>query len=118
MKVRVYRNLHKQCYSLQDPKTRLVIGYQTDLFLKNCTFKVSLTGNAKVRSTKQKNVHAFICGDLANYDQTKDQQDFSLFRKLVYDPYRYTSFVDSVTKKPIKSASLVFLSQDGAYYLV
>ena len=63
-KVRVYKNLHKDCYSIQDAKSRLVIGYAAKFLLEGVEFKVSEAMRQKVIETGQKNVHAMMEGVL------------------------------------------------------
>ena len=63
-KVRVYKNLHKDCYSIQDAKTRKVIGYAAKFLLEGVEFKVSEAMRQKVIETGQKNVHAMMEGTL------------------------------------------------------
>jgi hypothetical protein len=64
--VRVYFNLHKGQYSVQDYKTKKVIAYLNEFSIKNAEFKVSKKGRARVIQRKQKNVHAFIVGELGD----------------------------------------------------
>ena len=40
MKVRVYFNLHKKCWSIQNYTTRRVIGHADTVILKDVEFKV------------------------------------------------------------------------------
>jgi hypothetical protein len=65
-RVRVYFNLHKGQYSVQDYKTKKVIAYLNEFSIKNAEFKVSKKGRARVIQRKQKNVHAFIVGELGD----------------------------------------------------
>lgn len=64
MMVRCYWNLHKGCWSVQDAKTRRVIGHASRVLLDRPTFKVSAAGRERVRREGKKNVHAFACGGL------------------------------------------------------
>ena len=61
-RVRVYYNLHKKCFSVQDYKTGLVTKHTNQLFLTNALFVVRKSGNERVKSEGKKNVHAFVNG--------------------------------------------------------
>lgn len=57
MKVFVYKNLHKDCWSvkaLEGENKGKVILHSNDLSLEHCEFRVQKGGQAKVRETKQK----------------------------------------------------------------
>lgn len=63
MRVQVYRNLHKNCYSVRCKKTRKVIAHVNYIQLVNVEFKVSESGRRRVLREKRKNVHAVVEGD-------------------------------------------------------
>jgi hypothetical protein len=65
MQVRVYKNLHRKCYSIvanEGPLKGRVIAYRTRLDLTDVTFKVNEAGMWRVWNTGQKNVHAYVLG--------------------------------------------------------
>ena len=67
LKVRVYFNLHRKCFSIkadEGPAKGKVIAHADDVILGNVTSKVSETGRDRVRRTKRKEVHAYVCGEL------------------------------------------------------
>lgn len=90
-KVRVYYNLHKHCWSIQEYKTRRVIAHCSKIDLINVVFKVSQTGRDKVLREQRKNVHAFVIGhvDLTNNVQCPIDSNV-----LYYNPYKVKNFVD------------------------
>lgn len=98
MKVFVYFNLHKKCFSIKalegDMKGR-VIAHRDSVVLFNATFKVSQAGRERVLREKRKNVHAGVCGTW--YDSHNDDVTLSSVRErgelVTYNPYKYTSFV-------------------------
>ena len=90
-KVKVYYNLHRHCWSVQDYKTRRVIGHCDSLSLKECSFKVSDAGRARVLKEGKKNVHAFVVGFLVSYELFTPEH--CLDRQITYNPYKYDSFV-------------------------
>jgi hypothetical protein len=65
-RVKVYRNLHKQCYSVM--QDHLVVAHTQSLHLVDVTFLVNARGRDRVRKSGVKNVHAFVEGMLATYD--------------------------------------------------
>ena len=64
-KVRVYWNLHKKCWSIQDAKSGLVIDHRYDVTLEQAKFVVRKGGQKRVREEGKKNVHAFAVGYIA-----------------------------------------------------
>jgi len=96
-KVKVYFNLHKKLFSVQDAKTGLVIGHTEAINLNDCTFKVSEAGRQRVIREKKKNVHAFVIGHYVA-DQAGNETE-----KANYNPYKYSSFVDS-NEQPLQTA--------------
>lgn len=105
LKVRVYWNIHKKCYSVQH-KGRVIMHCNSFLFLENVTLKVSAKGNARVRSEGKKNVHAFVCGTFVpgGVDVVGTE------RAITYNPYRYTTFVDKATEAPVYEAKAARLT--------
>tara|TARA_R100000149_G_C5830856_1_gene106486 strand:- start:275 stop:685 length:411 start_codon:yes stop_codon:yes gene_type:complete len=62
-KVRVYWNLHKKIWSIQDTKTGLVIDHKDSLVLDDgAKFIVRKGGQKRVRQEGKKYVHAFAVG--------------------------------------------------------
>jgi len=60
-KVRVYWNLHRKCWSIQDYKSGLVIDHRAWVVLEGY-FVVRKGGQKRVRQEGKKNVHAFAVG--------------------------------------------------------
>ena len=96
MRVRVYWNLHKDCYSLlnwepRDPnKGRLLkdFPHRNSVELHDVKFVVQPGGRARVLREKRKNVHAYLEGELMN-------EDFSIspgYLPVWYNPYRSNKF--------------------------
>ncbi len=81
-KVKVYWNLHKQCWSVIY-KTK-VVGYVYSIRLENVHFVVQKAGRQRVLQEKKKNVHAFVVGTLIAFNQQKPP-DYVL--KISYHPY-------------------------------
>lgn len=65
MKNRIYFNIHKKLFSIQE-KTKKgwrVISHKDSLLLKDVEFKVYSRGRERVLREKRKNVHAFVIGE-------------------------------------------------------
>jgi hypothetical protein len=88
-------------FSIQDLNTEKVIGHETSFMVKDAIFRVRPAGNAKVRETGRKNVHAGVVGYLVH------EEPRTLDTPVTYDPYKYTSFVKVEDKSPVHSAGLV-----------
>ena len=83
-KVRVYRNLHKDCVSVK--QDGLVKCHATNVVLKDCKFIVSEAGQRRVRLEKKKNVHAFVEGFVVDARRTDKLGDF-YWSSVYYNPY-------------------------------
>ena len=109
-KVRVYRNLHKKCYSVQ--YNRKVVSHEDNLFLIFPKFKVSQAGRDRVLREKRKNVHAFVDGTVQVWKDMTDAVD-----KAAYNPYRWSSFVrvheDNISY--LGEATHVWVTEHGLY---
>lgn len=109
-KVSVYYNLHKHCFSVKH--NNKVVGYCNYVKLKYVKFTVRNSGRLNVIRTKQKNVHAFVSGILEDYNSKCEFIEESEFNKVMYDPYKFSTFVFDLTKKPITNANEVILNND------
>lgn len=112
-KVRVYRNLHKKCYSVVDRSTGRVCAHQFHVALRDATFRVGERGRQRVLKEKRKNVHAYVYGELLtkNFHWPNSEP-----REAYYNPYKHNKFVDKETLEPIESAAMVLLATDTIYY--
>lgn len=101
--VDVYFNLNKKCWSVRDRKTRRVVAHAHQIVLSDVTFRVSAAGNARVRREGRKNVHAFARGTVQSIDT-----NFTIeaARSVTYNPYRYTTFVELESERPVYTALL------------
>lgn len=117
MKVFVYFNLHKKCFSIKalegDMKGR-VIAHRDNVLLFRSTFKVSQAGRERVLREKRKNVHAGVCGtwyeswnDGITLDSVKERGE-----PVTYNPYKYTSFVYKDDESTADSAYITGLFTD------
>ena len=88
--VKVYWNLHRKCFSVQ--QDGLVKAHLNRVYLHNVKFKVSEAGRQRVIKEQRKNVHAFAIGVIG-------PPSFELWGKdsvsVSYNPYKYSTFVTS-----------------------
>ena len=112
MRVFVYRNLHKKCLSVKCLKTRLVIAYVDSISLKNCQFKVSEKLRQRVLNEKRKNVHAGVVGEWVKNAKAPKLKNCS---RIIYDPYKFDSFVEENTFAPWKESENAFVTIEGAF---
>lgn len=108
-RVRVYWNLHKDCYSVLDwePRSKKkgrLVAHTSSLCLKDAKFIVQPSGNKRVREEKQKNVHAFIEGD---WHELPDRGSWSVIGKVKYDPYKNQDFILDYDGQKVTKASEV-----------
>lgn len=118
MRIHIYWNFHKKCFSLSKThgKKRWPVEHIYKAYIENASFIVRQSGREKVLKEKVKNVHAFI---KVNPDEGKIDldQDMNIYDKkgtyIKYNPYLYDSFV-TMSEEPISKASKVLLSvKDG-----
>lgn len=108
--VRVYRNLHKQCYSIQ--QGGIVKCHADKIELYKCTFKVFERGRQRVLREQRKNVHSFVVGTVCSA-----YSDKSYPTTLFYDPYKSGSWLAHSYLTPrlsaVSGAFLVRLDNTG-----
>ena len=113
MKVEVYKNLHKNCWSVRNNNTGRVIDYVDSIHIEDATLVVRPAGRARVLKEHKKNVHAFIKGTINNVLYIRVRG----LRQITYDPYKYSSFIVSDTKEPVHTATNVFFTSNGKVYV-
>ena len=103
--VEVYRNLHKDCWSVR--QNRLVRFHTDYICLTDAKFVVSKAGQLRVLKSGHKNVHAFVKGLLCNpREQWANRLPYS-YDEITYNPYKYDSFVFADNKNPVFHAKFV-----------
>lgn len=112
LKVFVYFNLHKKCFSvraLEGEHKGSVISHADVVYLRDAEPKVSQAGRERVIREKQKNVHAGIVGILTL------PQDFEgdSKRGLTYNPYVYKTFVYVDSKEDFKKSDWCKMNSIG-----
>tara|TARA_Y100001937_G_scaffold125523_2_gene192553 strand:- start:11667 stop:12041 length:375 start_codon:yes stop_codon:yes gene_type:complete len=83
--VKVYKNLHKDCWSIQ--QNGLVKAHSDEINLFDCKFLVNEKDRQRVIKTNRKNVHAFVVGHIWD-------TPFDLSRQVKYNPYNNKYFYE------------------------
>lgn len=109
-RVRVYYNLHKQCLSIMDKKTRRVVGHADFVHLENVKFVVSAAGLARVRREKRKQVIAFVEGDITT---SNGESAMATWPRVYFNPYKVDTFV--VGENPIHEANRAYIVDKQIY---
>ncbi len=107
MIVEVYWNLRKRTWSVRAKDTRLVIDHKDSILLKDAILSVKQGGRERVLREQQKNVHAFAIGEVMDLDRLI----YPYNNQVIYNPYKYTSFVMADTEEPIYEADHVYLTR-------
>ena len=131
MKVDIYRNLHKNCWSVRSrepsQKYGLVIGHATRIGLKDAKFVVSQAGRNRVLKDKRKNVHAVVRGNLiySNYRDFTDRDmwfkyqaraENNTMKRITYNPYKKSTFFWTDTEEPVYHSKTVIFNEDMKVY--
>lgn len=112
MKVKVYYNLHKKCFSvvsLDGDNYGRVIDHVQEITLENARFKVSEAGRQRVLKERKKNVHAYVVGTVSKKTINTG------VKEATYNPYKYSTFVYKPEGNPIHQASIVKLTHKRIY---
>ena len=118
-RVMVYYNLHKHAFSVT--YNSKVIMHADYVKLRDVEFRVRKGGKEMVRQTEQKNVHAFVIGNLLDYCEFPcDNMPQEPTDKIVtYNPYKYDSFVYKGTEEPVYKAKEVdMINQKNKLFVI
>ena len=99
MKVKVYKNLTKNTWSIQDYKTRKVIGYSENIRLEDAKFVVSKSGRQRVLREGKKYVHAFVVGELVDTWNLTESFEEVRYNPHIFDAFFTVPFFDLGGKK-------------------
>ena len=89
--VRVYRNVHQNCYSVVSVDTGRVVAHADTVRLRDCRFHVNPKGVAKIRETRRKRVVAYVQGYFMGWEGKQEQAQ----KSVRFNPYENESFVDA-----------------------
>ena len=109
-RVQVYYNLHKKCLSVRHKGK--VIEHAQEVTLTDARFHVQQAGRERVLKQKRKNVHAYVSGKLKEtfWFTQAPKYIWTAKQHVTYNPYKYKSFVNKKTLKPVASAEVVHIS--------
>ncbi len=110
---RVYLNLHRKVWSVQDGRTRRVRAHWSAVAILDVTFKVSAAGRERVLRERRKNVHSFACGTAfegVELDAVNCPPGPGV--AVTYNPYRAPFFYDRESGREVVSADAAFLCSD------
>ena len=115
MKVFVYFNLHRKLFSIKALEGNMkgrVIAHRQSVLLSDATFKVSEAGRQRVIREQRKNVHAGVSGSWYGDDVDGKATAFITINgsAIMYNPYKYSTFVHLYGEHPITSARNVALN--------
>ena len=105
--VKVYRNLHKGCWSVK--QNGLVKAHSDEINLYDCSFLVNEKNRLKVIKEKRKNVHAFVRGYIWD-------TPLNLIRQASYNPYARNSFYDKKDGSSVSKAHFVKAINGKLFY--
>ena len=114
-KVRVYRNLHKNCFSVK--QDGLVRCHADSVVLSDVKFIVSKAGQKRVRDEKKKNVHAFVEGLVVNPRATDHAYSDTPWDELYYNPYECDGFMNNKSERIAEFADYADLDIDDRVIL-
>ena len=109
MKVMIYRNLTKGCWSVKNLSTNKVVMHMDELFLTDCEFRVSESGRQRVIRERKKYVHAGVRGFLMESNFVFDESC-----QVRYNPYLNETFV--VGDTPVQTSQYAFFRKDGKVF--
>ena len=98
-KVKVYKNLTRNTWSIQDYKTRKVIGYSDNIRLENAKFVVSEKTRQRVLKEGKKYVHAFVVGELVDTWNLTESFEEVRYNPHIFDAFFTVPFFDLGGKK-------------------
>jgi hypothetical protein len=118
--VDVYRNLHKNTWSIRSRTTGRVIRRADNVVVKNVKFVVQPAGRQRVLDEERKNVHAFVRGTISPISTAMlTQVAFNV--QIKYNPYilepdqRAGHFYEVDTEETVGEAPIVVLDTKGAW---
>lgn len=118
MRVEVYKNLNCGLMSVRECSGR-VLTHEQSVFIATPRFVVQPAGRSKVLQTRQKNVHAFVRGQLLGFSEgcLRDFGGWDQWPLASYNPYKMDTFYDKATLDPLTEARYAVVSTDGVYYV-
>jgi hypothetical protein len=112
--VRVYKNLNREdCFSIQDKKSKLVLGYASSVRLSNVKYIVGESSRQRVLRDKRRNVHAYCEGFIVSTGESIPEGA----TKGYYNPYNSELFINEETKKPLHESVIAHCQGTRVYFI-
>lgn len=117
MKVDVYWNSHKRCYSVRHKGK--VIYHWPFLLMKDVEFVVQPAGYRYFQETGKKVVHAFVRGTLADWQKETARHLRKRGEVVKYNPRRFDRFTtcDQGRWLPVYQSCLAYLASNKIIYV-
>lgn len=112
--VKVYRNLHKDQWSLMaadGPEKGRVIGYGQEVLILDPRLTVSEAGRQRAVRERRRNVHAFVVGTVGDL-----QQLCGPLYRVRYNPFRASCFTDAL-QNCVHRARQALLDREGFLWM-
>jgi hypothetical protein len=112
VKVKCYFNLHKQVFSVK--QERCPVQHFDWVLLRDCSFRVYQSGRKRVLESKQKNVHAFVIGEMVGNNKNSSLDD-KILKEIVkenrirYNPYLHDYFFRDIDNSRIDKSNSILL---------
>lgn len=114
MNVDVYKNLHKNTWSIRDRATGRVVEHSDNVLVKDAKFVVQPGGRKRVLMEARKNVHAFVRGTIEPLPRvTTFETPCNV--QVKYNPYEADYFYKVETGEVVTEAPIVVLDTQGAW---
>ncbi len=113
-RVRVFRNLHTETWSVESATTGRIIAHPDTVLLEDVRLVSRDAGREKTRRTGKKGVHAVASGTLVAIDGPAPA-DLARWTPLYYNPFKvdtFVEFVDGKVGKPVRGARMWFAAAD------
>jgi hypothetical protein len=125
-KFAVYRNLNNGELSIQNTKTKFIIGHCKKIILKDVEYRVSVRGIEKIRKKGVKSVVAKVVGEIAriegfvrykgrSHGPYLVEDDCALDERVFFDPYKWDGFVDK-NGSVLSKSNVIEINRDGRMY--
>ena len=122
IRVDVYWNLHKKCWSIRSRERDdygKVVTHLNSCVVAAAKFVVNQKGRERVLRERKKNVHAFVRGNLLMTKMPGRIEGYTGWDEVSYNPYKGPKFVAQSTGKALARSHLVLLNTEGkAYYFL
>ncbi|WP_240416543.1 hypothetical protein [Paenibacillus periandrae] len=112
--VQIYKNLNRDCFSVKNKTSGLVVAYVQTATIRIAKFHVSKKGRQRVLDKKVRSVHAWVEGFFVAGESEKPSS--VTFHTGYYNPYKVDTFINEHTRKTVLTAELAYFANDRVYY--